>query len=139
MYYINSQSINSNHGNPQSLYFEGAVVLPDELLEEYITTMGFAILEVQEGIVTSIAINQEAYNAYQENHPAHTLTPAELREQEYEHRQCIAWGEEILTVDQANQQWFVYTAEGNVEIAQELTALIAEAKAQIREEIPDED
>lgn len=139
MYYIKSEPINSNYGNPQSTPFEGAFVLPEELLNTYIATMGFATLQVEEGVITSVETNQEAYDEYQAAHPPYVPSPAERREHEYETTPCISWGGEQITVDQANQKWSAYTAEGDVEIAQELTALIADAKANIRKQIPDEE
>ena len=69
MYYINQTADTSgNHGNPVSHQSEGMVALPESLLTEYISTMGFAYLTVDEGTVTAVAINQEAYDAYQADH-----------------------------------------------------------------------
>lgn len=71
MFYINQAADTSgNHGNPVSNQTEGMVVLPESLLTEYISTMGFAYLTVDEGTVAAVAINQEAYDAYQADHPA---------------------------------------------------------------------
>lgn len=71
MYYIYEAANESgNHGNPVSHQSEGMVALPESLLSEYIHTMGFAYLTVDEGTVTAVAINQEAYDAYQADHPA---------------------------------------------------------------------
>ena len=71
MFYINQTANESgNHGNPVSHHSEGMVSLPESLLTEYIHTMGFAYLTVDEGTVTAVAINQEAYDAYQADHPA---------------------------------------------------------------------
>ena len=65
MYYINIEPNESgNHGNPVSNYVEGMVALPDELLSAYIQTMGFAIIVIIDDVVTSVTINQEAYDAY---------------------------------------------------------------------------
>lgn len=70
MYYINQAADTSgNHGNPVSHQTEGMVALPESLLSEYIHTMGFAYLTVDEGTVTAVAINQEAYDAYIDDHP----------------------------------------------------------------------
>ena len=69
MYYINQAANESgNHGNPVSHQSEGMVALPESLLTEYISTMGFAYLTVDEGTVAAVAINQEAYDAYQADH-----------------------------------------------------------------------
>ena len=43
----------------------------------------------------------------------------------------------MLTVDEANRKWHEYQAEGNSK-ANELTTMIANAKATIREQYPDE-
>lgn len=67
--YIRKEAINGNHGNPISTPFEGAVVLPDELLQDYIDTMGFADLELDENeTVVSVTLNTEAYEAYIAEH-----------------------------------------------------------------------
>ena len=46
-------------------------------------------------------------------------------------------GGKMLTVDEANRKWQEYQAEGNSK-ANELTTMIANAKATIREQYPDE-
>lgn len=66
------------------------------------------------------------------------VTGAELRENAYETEAIIDWQGDKITVDDANRLWYAYTAEGKVAIAQELTALIAGAKQEIREKFPDE-
>lgn len=71
MFYINAVPNEAgNHGNPCSNRADGMVAMPEEMLTEYIHTMGFAYLTVDEGTVTAVAINQEAYDAYQADHPA---------------------------------------------------------------------
>lgn len=73
--------------------------------------------------------------------PVPEPTPAEKRKQAYETEPIINWPEnstEMLTVDQANQLWLDYTAEGKDEIANKLRDFIASAKADIRERYPDE-
>ena len=65
MYYINIEPNEAgNHGNPVSNYVEGMVILPDELLSDYIQTMGFATIRITDDFVSSVTINQEAYDAY---------------------------------------------------------------------------
>lgn len=68
--------------------------------------------------------------------PEPELTPAELREQAYNTERIITWENEAITVTEAAQLWQYYAAEGN-EKANELTVLIKEAKAIIREKYPD--
>lgn len=65
-------------------------------------------------------------------------TPAKQRENAYDTQAIIEWDGEMLTVTKASQKWQYYAAEGNTAKTDELTALIAEAKAKIREQYPDE-
>lgn len=58
-----------NYGNPSSTRGAGMVTLPDYLTKAYIDTMGFAFLEFEEDVVTSVTINQDAYDAYHESLP----------------------------------------------------------------------
>lgn len=67
MYYINTQG--SNHGNPTSSPFPNSISLPDTLLMDYINTKGFCTLTVQDGTVTALAVDQEALDAYNAEHP----------------------------------------------------------------------
>ena len=67
MYYINTQG--PNHGNPTSTPFPNSVPLPDTLLMDYINTKGFCTLTVQDGAVTAVAVDQEALDAYNAEHP----------------------------------------------------------------------
>lgn len=64
------------------------------------------------------------------------FTPMELREKAYETEKCIEWDGNIMTVDEANDMFLKYDAEGNTK-ANGLTSLIASAKAEIRERFPD--
>lgn len=65
-------------------------------------------------------------------------TPAEKREKAYRTEKIVEWDGRLLTIDEANDMWVKYDAEGNTKAAA-LTILIAEAKAEIRERYPDED
>lgn len=67
MYYINPTG--PNHGNPMGQPFPGCAALPDELLSAYLDTKGFCTLTVQDGAVTSLAVDQEALDAYNAEHP----------------------------------------------------------------------
>lgn len=65
--------------------------------------------------------------------------PQQKREQAYETTRykasetpLISWKDEALTVNEANEKWLHYSAEGS-EIANELSVLIAIAKEYIRE------
>ena len=66
-------------------------------------------------------------------------TPAQLREEAYNTQAVIPWDGEMLTVTEASQKWQYYAAEVDTAKTDELTALIAEAKASIREQYPDEE
>ena len=59
-----------------------------------------------------------------------------LREQAYELEKCVEWNGSMITVDEANNMFLEYEAEGNKK-AEELTRLIAAAKSKIREKFPD--
>ncbi len=67
MYYINPTG--QNHGNPMGQPFPNSVSLPDTLLMDYINTKGFCTLTVQDGVVTAVAVDQEALDAYNTEHP----------------------------------------------------------------------
>ena len=70
MYYIKSEPNNSgNYGNPSSNEFENSLILPDELLSDYIEYMGFIIPTVKDLQVTSLKANQKALDAYLAEHP----------------------------------------------------------------------
>ena len=70
MYYIKSKPNNSdNYGNPSSNEFKDSLILPDELLSDYIECMGFIIPTVKDFQVTSLKVNQEALDAYLAEHP----------------------------------------------------------------------
>ena len=65
------------------------------------------------------------------------VPPTVHREKAYNTDQIIPWGGDMLTVTEAAQQWSYYAAEGRSDKTEALTALIAEAKATIREKYPD--
>ena len=85
--------------------------------------------------------NTHAVLSYNETDGIHweyiPYTPKELRERVYETEKIISYDGDMLTVDEANRKWQEYQAEGNSK-ANELTTLIANAKAMIREQYPDE-
>lgn len=66
------------------------------------------------------------------------IVPSERRRSAYEHERCIEYAGLFMTVDEANRMWEEYQAEGSPR-ADELTDLIAAAKAAIRERYPDEE
>ena len=85
--------------------------------------------------------NTHAVLSYSEAEGIHwediPYTPEELRERAYETDKVISYDGKMLTVDEANRKWQEYQAEGNSK-ANELTTMIANAKATIREQYPDE-
>ena len=85
--------------------------------------------------------NTHAVLSYSEAEGIHweyiPYTQKELRERIYETEKIISYEGDMLTVDEANRKWQEYQAEGNSK-ANELTTMIANAKATIRERYPDE-
>lgn len=78
MYYIqHNPDKNGNYGNPRGEEFEGALKLPDKLLDDYINAKGFVYFEVINGIITSININEQAYNIYINSIPEAKEDPQE--------------------------------------------------------------
>ena len=67
MYYINPTG--PYHGNPMGQPFPGCVMLPDDLLSDYLAAMGFVTLTLDGNTVTALAIDQEALDAYKAEHP----------------------------------------------------------------------
>ena len=84
--------------------------------------------------------NTHAVLSYSETEGIHweyiPYIPKELRERVYETEKIISYEGDMLTVDEANRKWQEYQAEGNSK-ANELTTLIANAKAMIRGQYPD--
>ena len=84
--------------------------------------------------------NTHAVLSYSETQGIHweyiPYIPKELRERVYETEKIISYEDDMLTVDEANRKWQEYQAEGNSK-ANELTTLIANAKAMIRGQYPD--
>ena len=70
MYYINAQpNASGNYGNPKGQPFSGSVALPADLLSAYIEAKGFVIPAVEDGVVASLEVNQEALDAYHAEYP----------------------------------------------------------------------
>lgn len=70
MYYIKSKPNDSgNYGNPTSTQFENSLMLPDELLSDFIKHKGFVTIKTEGGKVTSLEANQEALDAYLAEYP----------------------------------------------------------------------
>lgn len=70
MWYINATPRESgDYGNPVSNVFPGCVALPDDFLGPYIEAKGFVYLEIENGEVVAVEVNQEALDAYLAEHP----------------------------------------------------------------------
>lgn len=83
MYYINATPNESGYyGNPVSQPFPGSVALPDNLLMPYIEAMGFVYLEIENGEVVAVEVNQEALDAYLAEHPDQPETEPEPTSEE---------------------------------------------------------
>jgi hypothetical protein len=63
-------------------------------------------------------------------------TPAKLREEAYQTDKRINWQSNLITVDEAKQQYLNYDSEGSTK-ADILKGLISTAKAEIRDLYPD--
>ena len=119
---------------------DGYAYCPEEFVELFYSTnpAGFVNIEVVDGTVSAMTINQEAFDAYIASLPTpQELTPSEKREEAYNTEKIIEWDGEMITVTEASQLWQYYSAEGNTEKSSMLTALIAEAKETIRAKYPD--
>lgn len=103
-----------------------------ETYDSLITSDTFPAREYHENTHAILSYSEDK-GVYWEYIP---FTPAELREKAYETEKLIEWDGDMLTVDEANKAFLQYDAEGN-EKADELTTLIAHAKAEIRKRYAD--
>lgn len=104
---------------------DGWAVIPDDMTCE---NFPFGRPTVEDGIVT----------AWEAGEIPAALTPTaeERREIAYNTEPCIEWDNGMITVTAAAQLWQYYAAEGS-DKANQLTALISAAKAEIRARIHD--
>ena len=119
---------------------EGYAYCPENFVELFYSTTpaGFVNIEVTDGTVSNMTINQEALDEYIASLPTpQEPTPSEKREEAYNTEKIIEWNGEMITVTEASQLWQYYSAEGSPK-ADELTVLIAQAKEVIRNNYPDE-
>lgn len=138
MWYITNTPTESGfYGNPHSDRVEGDYELSEELLPEYLDSMGIVFLTLDGDRVTGVQRNEEAYAAYKVGHPdPPEPSPSAKREEAYNTEEIIDWDGNKITVTVAAQLFNYYSAEGS-EKANALQVLIAEAKAKIREKYPD--
>lgn len=99
---------------------------------QLITQDTFPAREQRDGFKAALSYN-ETDGVYWDYIP---LTGAEKREEAYRTEKSISYDGMDLTVDEANAYWQKYMAEGNSR-ADDITALIATAKAEIRARYPD--
>lgn len=104
---------------------DGWAVIPDDM---ECANFPFGEIEVENGVVTAWTPG----TLPEEEQP----TAEELREIAYNEEEIIEWEDKMITVTHAALLWQYYAAEGSERAAQ-LTALIAAAKAEIRERIHD--
>lgn len=68
--YINSTPNESGaYSAPQSNRFPGSVLLPDDMLPEFIQYNGFVVLTAEDGVVTGITPNTEAWENWKASLP----------------------------------------------------------------------
>ena len=128
---------NGAHSNLTSNFIElpdGWAVIPDDMECENFP-FGEVTAEEINGVMT---VTNWIPGTIPEPEPEHK-TPAQQREEAYNTQEIIEWDGKMLTVTQAAQQWSYYAAEGRTDKTDALTVLIAEAKASIREQYPDEE
>ena len=104
---------------------EGWAIIPDDM---ECANFPFGEIEVENGVVTAWTPG----TLPEDEQP----TAEELREIAYNEEEVVEWDGGMVTVTQAAQLWQYYAAEGSPK-AEQLTALIAAAKAEIRERIHD--
>lgn len=104
---------------------EGWAIIPDEMECE---NFPFGTVEVEDGTVTSWTPTDIPSDP--------EPSAVERREIAYNTEPVIEWDGGMITVTAAAQLWQYYAAEGSP-IAEQLTTLIAAAKAEIRERIHD--
>ena len=129
--------------NPQDALYEAVGYLPivdtpmPETAEDAEPVYYPSHWKERDGQIVKVWTETEPPAEETETPTATELTPAEQREQAYNTDPVIPWNGSMLTVTQAAQQWQYYAAEGRTDKTDALTALIAAAKAEIREKYPD--
>ena len=110
---------------------DGWAILPDDMETQ---NFPFGSITVDETQTTPVVTSWTPLPIPEPEKP----TPTQQRENAYNTQKIISFDGEVLTVTQASQKWQYYAAEGNTIKPDELTELIAEAKAKIRGQYPDE-
>jgi len=66
---LDAPTENGSYGNPQSTAFPDSLEMGDDFLSDYIGSMGFVIVDVNDGIITNMTRNEAAYQKYIDEHP----------------------------------------------------------------------
>lgn len=126
-----------DNGAHKNQTIDGAIPVPDgwAILQDDMETTNFPFgnITVDETQTPPVVTSWTPLPAPEPEKP----TPAQQREEAYNTQAVIPWDGSMITVTQASQKWQYYAAEGNTAKTDALTALIAEAKASIREQYPD--
>ena len=130
---------------PQSITFIGVEPEPEEIsgVIEMYRDDGFLMSEDDTAGYERKGYSGTVLTLTNEPEPLAPPTPPEpaareKRERAYETERIIEYGDEMITVDEANKLWYQYAAEGRSEVTDELTQKIAEAKNEIRRMYPEE-
>lgn len=141
--YINKiPTENGNYGNPHSN--ADGYAIPNELLDSYIATMGFAILTLDGETVTAVEVNQDALDAYLAEHPIKETSPSEKRRLAYTTGMVDSVDWRILrngdyyTCDELSELGMQYEFRGEIETANDIREMVSTQIAAIREAYPDE-
>jgi len=138
MIYIDNKPNESGaYPNAKNQPFPDCIELNEEQSAIFFEYNGFVIVSQNEDGSTNVEPNVELWEEWKASLPSDEKIPAELREEAYNTETIISWDNEMITVTAASQLWQYYAAEGS-DKANELQALIAEAKADIRAKYPDE-
>lgn len=135
IYIDNKPNPSGAYPNPTNEPFPGCIALTDEQAEIFFAYNGFVSVQIDgESVIVSPDVT--AWKAWKAS-TMQTLSPSEQRKNAYETEKVVHWAGNILTVSEAGALWQYYAAEGSAK-ADQLQALISDAKAQIREEFPDQ-
>ena len=126
----NVHDIQTNSAWSSNPYGEDYATVPDHMVQDIMETNGFCDI-----VLNKDGTEVVSFTALEKPAPA-PIPASELREQAYNSEAIIEWDNSTITVTQASQLWQYYAAEGS-EKAEQLQALISEAKAIIRDKYHD--
>lgn len=92
MYYI-KQNTNAadNYGSVMFQPFDDCISLPDEFLQPYLDANGFVNITVEDGVVTSVEKNEEAWEAWNAAQPPVDLDALRAAKQEQNKQALADW------------------------------------------------